>query len=195
MSLATRGKNDNGGVLWHDSYACGKLSFAGDYLLIRRHIVFFKRHRLLKKLRRAIDLDHVSHCMIVAEASDEADRLIAKGKKQAARQLLEVIASLDIDDKLLEMAVDRARAILEADGVPCEPSIHAEYATYLKSLPAHQRHVMLARQCLREMASGIEPEKKAGLRRQALQHFEDAVATAPLSERDHKIYLGLKGSD
>jgi len=132
----------------------------------------------------------VAFCRVVGEILDRAQRL---GTDPEALPLYSAIAELDINDRTIEPAVNDARRFLEARLLSTPPSIQTEYEAYLARLPAHQRHVMLARQCLRGLASNPGSARCRQLRQQAIALFEKAREEQPLGKKDERIYLALKG--
>jgi hypothetical protein len=143
-------------------------------------------------LRGAESRGEITFVTAVAEAMDRADALRQTGDSNTAIRYLQAVAALDIDDKVISIAVDAARRTLEDAGIPCEPSIKSEYNTYLSSLPPHDRHVMLARQFIRRMSSAGSSDDRDMLIRKIVDHFEQAVKHKPLGKKDHKIYLAMK---
>ena len=125
-------------------------------------------------LDTAAERGEVAYVTAVGEICDEAERLLGRGEDDSALALFRVVANLDIDDRLIEPAVDHARRLLEARGLASPPSIDASYQEYLAKLPPQQRHLMLARQCIRELSSAPGPKRAEQLRAKAIEHFEQA---------------------
>jgi hypothetical protein len=143
-------------------------------------------------LDTAAERGEVAYVTSVAEICDEAERLLKNGEDDAALALFRVVADLDIDDRLIEPAVDHARRLLEARGLGGPPSIDASYQQHLAQLPPQQRHLMLARQCIRELSSAPGPKRAEELRASAIEHFEQARALGALGKKDERVYLGLR---
>ena len=130
--------------------------------------------------------------MAVCEVADEAQKFIYAGRDDDAIGHLIVIAALDGDDKTIAEVVDFARRELESRSVECEPSVEREYQEYLESLPPHNRYVMLARQCMRELGSGLEGLKKRLVAQRAVYYFDLAAQIKPLGKRDQKMVAVLR---
>ena len=143
-------------------------------------------------IRAAESRGEIAFAIAVADVMDRADALRRSGDHDAALHYLHTVASLDIDDKTISIAVDAARRTLEDAGIPCEPSIENEYNQYLDSLPPHDRHVMLARQIIRQLSSANPSDDDEVLARKVVDHFEHAMKYKPLGKKDQRIYLAMK---
>src|SRR4051794_36607817 len=96
----------------------------------------------------------------VAEVLGEAKRLRwFPWRRELRIKLLQVVAALDGDDKLILEGVDEARRFLERSGIACEPSIGREHEKYLGSKTPFERHLMLAKQAMLGGASAA-PERE-----------------------------------
>ena len=136
--------------------------------------------------------DEVEYCRTVCELADEAQALLRWGKDKRALELFRVIADLDIDEKTISAVVDHARHVLESRGLATPRSVEKEYQAYLDGLPPHQRYLMLARECLRQLGSERDRATAAETRRRAVDYFERATEHGPLGKRDQRVYLVLK---
>jgi len=143
-------------------------------------------------IRAAETHDKIAYAMAVADVMDRAGALRQSGDDNTALWYYETVAALNIDDKTISIAVDAARRTLEDTGIPCEPSIETEHNQYLASLPPSDRHVMLARQCIRELSSARSSDNPEAPARSIVDHFEQAMKHKPLGKRDRKIYLAMK---
>ena len=145
-----------------------------------------------KRLAKARQRGDVTWCKEVCGLADKADALMSQGKSSKAMQLYRVIADLDIDDKLITEVVNHSRTVLEQQGLATEPTIDAEYQQYLDS-PPHDRHVMLARQFMRQLGSASAEDDRPALIAQAINHFEEAAKIKTLGKKDQRVLGGLKG--
>ena len=134
----------------------------------------------------------VAYCKEVCIIADKADSLMSSGKTAKALRLYRVIADLDMDDKLISEVVNHSRRVLEVYGATSPPSIGREYQQYLDSLPPHDRHVMLARQVLRQLAAARQEDDRPMLIAQAINLLEEAQKSKPLGKKDQRVLMGLK---
>jgi hypothetical protein len=139
-------------------------------------------------------IDDYAYAHAVADVLDTASRLRWwPWSRRRSLSLFQVVADLDIDDKVISLAVDEARKYLEARGVACEPSSDKSYDAYLANMPPFERHLMLARQSM-TMASGkLSPRMQRKVLRNAIRHFELAGRHGTLSQRQQKTLAALRG--
>ena len=138
----------------------------------------------------AREKNEFSYVEAVGRALDEAERLRwFPWRRQLRLRLYQVVANLDIDDKLISEGVNTARSFLEKAGVACEPSIEREYAHYLEKMPPFDRHLMLAKQAMSAGASGCSDAEKNQALFEALRHYQMAAKHGVLSKK-HLLMVG-----
>jgi hypothetical protein len=152
----------------------------------------WRKKRTPQERLAASEGDEVEYCRTVCELADEARGLLRWGRNKRALELLRIIADLDIDEKTISPVVEHARHVLESRGLAPQPSVAKEYQAYLDGLPPHQRYLVLARECIRQLGSRQDPASAAETRRRAVAYFEQANEHGPLGRRDQRIYLALK---
>jgi hypothetical protein len=147
----------------------------------------------LKKLEAARAVDEYVYAEAVAEVLDRAYRLRwLPWRRPRSIQLFQVVADLDIDDKVIAAGVDEARRYLERRGIPCEPSAQSSGEERVASTPPFEMHIMYAKRAMQEAASGGSRRKRRKALHDALAHYDQAAKHGELSRRHQGIVAGLQ---
>jgi hypothetical protein len=144
-----------------------------------------------KRIAEAKARDEFAYVTEVAAVLGRARRLRwFPWRRQLRIRLLQVVAELD--DYLIEEAVEEARRFLEKRGFPCEPSAKRVYEKYLESMPLFSRHLMLAKQAMLGGAADDTDAGRESALRLALHHYEIAKEHGDLSAKHRQMVVHLR---